>query len=148
MGRRKATYRLVVDDEVRIPPVALSSPRDDGLREDSPPVREVSEWILEQRDGLLVVNKPAGLAVHGGTGLAHGLIDRVRARDSWRDARLGHRLDRGTSGCLFIGLNRRELAHFQEQLSAGQVVKRYFALVAGETCRSARSCGHAAIPTA
>ena len=129
-GRIKAGYRLKPGDLVRIPPVRLSdSPRS------SP-----GQWIMNRLDGavlyeddrFLVLNKPSGLAVHGGSGLSHGVIEALREmRPQDRHLELVHRLDRETSGCLLIARKRSALRILHELLRTRQVQKRYLALLAG-----------------
>jgi 23S rRNA pseudouridine955/2504/2580 synthase len=129
-GRIKADYRLKPGDLVRIPPVRLSdSPRS------SP-----GQWIMNRLDGavlyeddrFLVLNKPSGLAVHGGSGLSHGVIEALREmRPQDRHLELVHRLDRETSGCLLIARKRSALRILHELLRTRQMQKRYLALLAG-----------------
>lgn len=130
-GRVKPTYRLQTGDQVRIPPVRVA---------DSPPAKRpaeallarVEQSILYEDKGLLVVNKPSGLAVHGGSGLSFGLIEALRQlRPEARFLELGHRLDRDTSGCLVIAKKRSVLRQFHELLRNNGVDKRYTALLAG-----------------
>lgn len=129
-GRIQAKYKLRVGDRVRIPPVRLAAA-------DAPAVPPGAGAPLEQRilfenDLCLVLNKPAGIAVHGGSGLSHGVIEALRAaRPGARFLELAHRLDRETSGCLVIAKRRSFLRAFHDQLRSGQVGKRYLALVQG-----------------
>jgi 23S rRNA pseudouridine955/2504/2580 synthase len=89
--------------------------------------------ILYEDEHLMVVDKPAGLAAHGGSGIAHGLIERVRAaRPNQPFLELAHRLDRDTSGLLLLAKTRRALVNLHEQLREGAVDKRYLALVKGD----------------
>lgn len=129
-GRRKPAYRLAEGDQVRLPPrhAVTGAP---PLEADDERVTAVHRRVLLERDGLLVLDKPAGEAVHAGTGVRYGLIDRVRATPRWSQAQLAHRLDRGTSGCLVFGLTRAALNHFQRRLEAHEVAKRYLLLVEG-----------------
>src|SRR5690606_31380865 len=82
-------------------------------------------------DALLVVDKPAGLAVHGGSGVSLGLIEALRASRPDPFLELVHRLDRGTSGCLLVARKRSMLRHLQKALREGQVTKTYLCLVVG-----------------
>ena len=129
--RARADYRVEAGDEVRLPPVYQAAP---GERPSVPPaVRErIEAAIVYEDDALLVVDKPAGLAVHGGSGLAFGLIEALReARPNQPFLELGHRLDRDTSGCLVIAKTRPALNAFHRQLREGGVEKHYLALVTG-----------------
>ncbi len=132
-GRRKqADYRLAADDEVRLPPV-----RDLPQAGDRPrPVSDallaiVRDAIVHEDERVLVLNKPAGLAVHGGSGLAFGAIEALRALRPDEPLELAHRLDRDTSGCLLVARTRSALRILHALLREGEVEKRYAALVAG-----------------
>ncbi|MEX2150771.1 MAG: RluA family pseudouridine synthase [Steroidobacteraceae bacterium] len=130
--RSKADYRLAASDEVRLPPV-----RD--ARAEGPPARGVPDAlqatvrgaIIHEDDRLLVLNKPAGLAVHGGSGLSFGAIEALRALRPDESLELAHRLDRDTSGCLLVARNRPALRMLHALLREGRIEKRYAALVAG-----------------
>jgi 23S rRNA pseudouridine955/2504/2580 synthase len=128
-GRVPVDYRLVTGDEVRVPPMRLAEPRPAAaplVVADMPPV-------LYEDEHLMVIDKPAGLAAHGGSGIAHGLIERVRAaRPHQPFLELAHRLDRETSGLLLLAKSRRALVDLHAQLRAGEVDKRYLALVKGD----------------
>lgn len=127
-GRRcRADDRLDAGDTVRVPPVA-------GLGGDpGPAIAPPAEFpVLFEDDALLVVDKPAGVAVHGGSGVAHGVIERLRAaRPQARFLELGHRLDRETSGVLLIAKRRAALVSLHAQLRERQADKRYLAVVRG-----------------
>jgi 23S rRNA pseudouridine955/2504/2580 synthase len=130
--RKQADYRLTADDEVRLPPVRLEpadtdAPRrlPDGLLE------SVRAAIVHEDDRLLVLDKPAGLAVHGGSGLAFGAIEALRALRPDESLELVHRLDRDTSGCLLVARTRAALRSAHALLREGEVEKHYAALVAG-----------------
>lgn len=128
-GRCPPDYRLKAGDVVRIPPVRLSNADD---RRASGPRRPPALSILFEDDDLLAVDKPAGLAVHGGSGVAWGLIESLRAsRPKARFLELVHRLDRETSGCLLVAKRRSALLALHEQLRDAEVDKRYTALVRG-----------------
>ncbi len=124
-GRAGADRKLAIGDEIRIPPLRLAE-RDPSI------APRVELPVLFEDEHLLVVDKPAGLAAHGGSGVAHGLIERIRAtRGSPAFLELAHRLDRDTSGVLLLGKSRRALVALHAQLRAGSVQKHYLALVAG-----------------
>ena len=125
-ARASVDRRLVEGDRIRVPPlrVAAAPP---------PPVRAQMPPVLFEDEHLIAVDKPAGLAAHGGSGIAHGLIEMVRAaRPNQPFLELAHRLDRETSGILLLAKTRRALLGLHEQLREGQVDKRYLALVAGD----------------
>ncbi|WP_422732653.1 23S rRNA pseudouridine(955/2504/2580) synthase RluC [Methylomarinovum tepidoasis] len=129
-GRVKAPYRLQAGDVVRLPPVQVTAvcspvaPGDWG--------RRLEARIVYEDEDLLVLDKPAGMAVHGGSGLAGGVIEALRAiRPQARFLELVHRLDRDTSGCLLIAKRRSVLRALHEQLRSGRVEKRYLALLEG-----------------
>lgn len=130
-GRARPEYRLETGDAVRLPPVRRSQP-------DAPtPLGRLAGERLEARilhedDRLVVLDKPSGIAVHGGSGLSHGVIEALRAaRPAAPFLELVHRLDRETSGCLLIAKRRSTLRSLHALLREGQVEKRYLALVKG-----------------
>ena len=131
-GRVKPEYKLQADDVIRIPPVRVSEPKDTpNPKLDK--VAELEHCILFEDDRILVINKPSGTAVHGGSGLNFGLIEGLRAlRPDAQFMELVHRLDRDTSGCIIIAKKRSALRHLHAQLRDGQMDKRYQALVAGQ----------------
>jgi 23S rRNA pseudouridine955/2504/2580 synthase len=125
-ARAAVDRRLAEGDQIRVPPLRLAAPK-------PPPVRAQMPPVLFEDEHLLAVDKPAGLAAHGGSGIAHGLIECVRAvRPNQPFLELAHRLDRETSGILLLAKSRRALLGLHEQLREGQVDKRYLALVAGD----------------
>jgi 23S rRNA pseudouridine955/2504/2580 synthase len=127
-GRIRAKYKVCAGDTVRIPPVRVST----GPKAQARPVPGLEARILFENSRCLVVNKPSGLAVHGGSGVSYGVIEAFRAaRPDAPYLELAHRLDRETSGCLVLAKRRSFLRAFQEQLREGSVVKHYLALVAG-----------------
>ena len=137
-GRVRADYRLVAGDRVRIPP--LRRPE----ASEAPVVPSYWKAQLEERlvheDGdLLVINKPSGLAVHGGSGLNYGLIECLRQmHPERRYLELVHRLDRDTSGLTMIASRPAILRELHRQLREGEVDKRYLALVVGNWPRNRR----------
>ena len=133
--RVDATYRLQQGDRVRIPPVRVAGP---ALGR-SPIARDHGFPIVFEDDALLVVNKPAGAAVHGGSGVSFGVIERLRAaRPEARRLELAHRLDRETSGLLIVAKKRSALTALHAALREGRVGKRYLVLVKGRWTRGAR----------
>ncbi|MDN3522251.1 RluA family pseudouridine synthase [Halomonas ramblicola] len=129
--RVKPDTRLVLGDVVRIPPLRLS-PRE-AVQEVSDNLRNLlaGSVLVEGRDWL-VINKPSGLAVHGGSGVKIGLIEALRqVREDLDFLELVHRLDRDTSGCLLLAKSRPALLALNASLKQQQMDKRYLALVAG-----------------
>src|SRR5206468_407474 len=123
--------RLNVGDKRRIPPIRASSPaRRDGSGPHAPVVLPP---ILFEDDAVIALDKPAGLAVHGGSGIAFGVIERLRrARPDAPFLELVHRLDRDTSGVLLVAKRRPALVGLHAQLRDGAIDKRYFVLVRGK----------------
>ncbi len=121
------TYRLQLGDQVRIPPVRVAEPQ----QRDYVPALEFP--ILHEDDALLVVNKPSGVAVHGGSGVSFGVIEQLRsARPQAKFLELVHRLDRETSGVLLLAKKRSALTGLHEQMREGKTDKRYLTLVIGK----------------
>jgi 23S rRNA pseudouridine955/2504/2580 synthase len=129
--RIKPVYKLALNDILRIAPIRVSEktePVSTGLNI----VANLEKQILFEDDRLIVINKPSGMAVHGGSGLSFGLIEALRAlRPDARMLELVHRLDRDTSGCLVVAKKRSALRHLHEQLRSKNVQKFYQALVKG-----------------
>jgi len=126
-GRTSVDYRLITGDIVRVPPLRLPDP---GQPRPVPPGECP---VVFEDDALLVVDKPAGLAVHGGSGVSFGVIEQLRAsRPEAKFLELAHRLDRDTSGLLMIGKKRSALLALHAAMRAGEGGKRYLALVQGD----------------
>ncbi len=115
-GRIKPEYRLVTGDTLRLPPVRQGEERSAiELSQNDALARSILDQILYEDEGLLVINKPAGIAVHGGSGLSFGVIEAVRyLRGSEKNLELVHRLDKDTSGCLMIAKRRSTLRAIHE----------------------------------
>lgn len=129
--RIKPEYKLQGGDVLRLPPIRQSESGQEPVFVGERLEKTLRDCVIYEDDGLLVVNKPTGLAVHGGSGLKLGLIEALRqVRD---DARLElvHRLDRDTSGCLLIAKKRSALRQLHAALLEGGVDKRYLALAVG-----------------
>ncbi len=131
-GRRaKPDYRIQAGDRVRLPPLQRAA----TIEPTAPPaglMGEIAGRILYEDDHLLAVNKPAGLAVHAGTGVSYGLIDVLRAlRPHFPELNLVHRLDRGTSGCLVVAKTRADLLMLNRAFADRACGKVYMALTAG-----------------
>ena len=124
--RVAATYRLREADSIRIPPMRISAPAKMKAKPEEFPV------IFED-EGLIIIDKPAGTAVHGGSGVSYGVIESLRAaRPDAQMLELVHRLDRDTSGLLLIAKKRSVLTGMHEQMREGTIFKRYLALVLGK----------------
>ncbi|MCU7905424.1 MAG: 23S rRNA pseudouridine(955/2504/2580) synthase RluC [Candidatus Thiodiazotropha sp. (ex Epidulcina cf. delphinae)] len=130
-GRIKADYKLQAGDSIRIPPVRT------GPQESAPRLSEqlrssLEKAVVYEDERLLVLNKPSGMAVHGGSGVSVGIIEALRElRPEQRQLELVHRLDRDTSGCLMISKRRSSLRRLHELMRENRVDKRYLALLAG-----------------
>ena len=123
-------YRLSIGDRVRVPPTRLARPATPPRN--AGPSRFIGA-VLYEDDALLALDKPAGIAVHGGSGISLGVVEQLRRdRPQSRFLELVHRLDRDTSGVLLLAKKRSALTRLHEQLRAGQVQKVYFALVHGK----------------
>ncbi len=131
-GRVAVSYRLQVGDEVRIPPVRVAAPAETPVLRLPPGVNKLVPRILYRDEFLIALNKPAGMAVHGGSGISRGVIEQMRLElPECRTMELVHRLDRETSGVLLIALKRRALVGMHEAMRAGKIQKRYLTMVAG-----------------
>lgn len=131
--RVKPEYKLEEGDELRIPPVRVSEKEDKPVSAKLEKVAALADCILFEDDYLIVLNKPSGTAVHGGSGLSFGVIEGLRAlRPEARFLELVHRLDRETSGILLIAKKRSALRALHEQLRLKTMQKDYLALVRGE----------------
>ncbi len=129
-ARVKPTYRLCAGDRVRVPPVRtgrppVAPPRQRRLE------ASLRQCVLFEDDGLLILDKPAGLAVHGGSGVSLGLIEALRAGRSERFLELAHRLDRETSGCLIVAKSRSALRALHSLQRERRIGKHYDLLVSG-----------------
>lgn len=130
-GRIKPEYKLQAGDVVRVPPLRLPE-RDEPVPLAQSLLERLEAAIVYEDKALIVLNKPAGIAVHGGSGLNYGVIEAFRQlRPDAKDIELVHRLDRDTSGLLMIAKKRSMLRHLHEALRGDGVDKRYMALVRG-----------------
>ncbi len=131
-GRIKPEYRLKAGDVVRLPPLRLAEARPDADRPAAGAVRDLGARIVHEEGGLLVINKPAGLAVHGGSGVAWGVVEAMRVlRPEAPFLELVHRLDRDTSGLLMLAEKRSVLRELHALLREGRMEKVYVALLTG-----------------
>lgn len=130
-SRTRPEYRLQSGDQVRIPPVRVSAEK--TVRPAGGALQRLADAIVYEDERLLVLDKPSGMAVHGGSGLSFGVIEALRAlRPDAPFLELVHRLDRDTSGCLLVAKRRSELRTLHELLRAGRVEKRYLLLALGD----------------
>jgi 23S rRNA pseudouridine955/2504/2580 synthase len=126
-GRVQQTYRLQPGDEVRIPPLRIAA----ATRQAPPPAGTPLPVVFED-EALMIIDKPSGKAVHGGSGVSYGVIEQLRVqRPALRMLELAHRLDRETSGLLIIAKKRSALTALHDMMREGRVEKRYLTLVPG-----------------
>lgn len=132
-GRAKPEYKLQAEDMVRVPPVRVAEKNEPPVSTKLNKVAELEAQILYEDEVMLVLNKPSGIAVHGGSGLSFGVIEALRAlRPDARFLELVHRIDRDTSGILLVAKKRSALRSLHEQLREKIVQKTYLALVRGQ----------------
>ncbi|MGH8496036.1 MAG: RluA family pseudouridine synthase [Gammaproteobacteria bacterium] len=131
-GRAKPDRRVKSGDRIRLPPLRRAV-RAAGEKEAAAPGRWLDRRILHEDTRLIVIDKPPGMAVHGGSGISHGVIEALRAaRGDLARLELVHRLDKETSGCLMLAKRRSLLRELHAMLRDGAIEKRYLALVAGD----------------
>lgn len=130
--RIKPEYKLNIGDEVRIPPIRVAEKATPEISTKLNKVAELEKAIIYEDEMILAINKPSGIAVHGGSGLSFGVIEGLRAlRPEAKFLELVHRIDRETSGVLLIAKKRSALKALHEQLHLKQMQKNYLALVKG-----------------
>jgi 23S rRNA pseudouridine955/2504/2580 synthase len=129
-GRAKPATRLETGDVVRIPPASIR----ENKSGDIPPavLQLLNRSICYEGHGVMVIDKPAGMAVHGGSGLSWGVVDVVRKMRPGMNVDLVHRLDRETSGCLLLALDGDALRELNTQIQNNQIEKRYLCLLDGQ----------------
>lgn len=129
--RVDATYRVQAGDRIRVPPVRTASAVEESPAR-APMVSSLEQRILFEDEYLLVLDKPAGMAVHGGSGVARGVIEEMRlSRPRLKFLELVHRLDRATSGVLMLAKKRAALVELHASIRSGRVRKEYAVLVLG-----------------
>jgi len=133
--RVKQDYRLHGGDQIRIPP--LFQIISDRISPTQKAMELLEKCVLYEDEDLLIINKPSGMASHGGSGVNFGVIETIRASRNLKGLRgenleLVHRLDKGTSGCLIIAKKRSTLRNLHEMLRAGKINKKYLLLVKGK----------------
>ena len=136
-GRAQAATRLATGDVIRLPPLQLAAASPAPVIGEAL-ARSLPPRILYREGGLILLDKPAGLAVHGGSGLQYGVIEALRQALDRPDLELIHRLDRETSGLLMIAEKRSTLRLLQEYLREGKIRKTYQALAKGHWDKSVR----------
>lgn len=130
-GRCKPDNKLSIGDVVRIPPFEVEL-EDKPLHVGDQTLEKVKQAIIYENNEFMIINKPSGLAVHGGSGLKFGLIEALRQIfPDLKQMELVHRLDRDTSGCILVAKKRSALREFHRMLRDGEMDKRYWALVDG-----------------
>jgi 23S rRNA pseudouridine955/2504/2580 synthase len=128
--RVDAQYRVLAGDEVRLPPVRIEPSSEPG-RPSSSLQELIERAVIFQDKHLLVIDKPAGVAVHGGSGMSHGVIEALRASRPRETLELVHRLDRDTSGCLAVARDRATLTSLHALIRGSGMHKTYLGLVSG-----------------
>lgn len=129
-GRVDATHRLQIGEVVRIPPVRTAAP--EKAPSSAPVAARLAASVIYEDDAMLALDKPAGMAVHGGSGISRGVIEQLRLeRPQAKFLELAHRLDRETSGVLLIGKKRSALVVLHDMMRANNMRKRYTILVKG-----------------
>ena len=135
-GRRAGPeVRLTANDRVRVPPLWEQAEQGAGRVQRGPPaamVDAVARAVVQETDRLLVLDKPAGIAVHGGSGISFGVIEALRALKPGEPLELVHRLDRDTSGCLLVARDAATLRTVHALLREGECEKRYLVVVRGK----------------
>ena len=132
-GRIKAVYKLKTNDLIRIPPIRIAERADTSNISKLDRVRTLEDAIIFETNQYLVLNKPSGIAVHGGSGQSFGVIEALRSlRPKEKFLELVHRIDKDTSGCLLVAKRRSFLVHFQNQLRHRKMNKEYVAIVSGD----------------
>lgn len=131
-GRVDAAYRVASGDRIRVPPIRIASRPGPAGGGGKGLGQQLGQTVLYEDDSLLVINKPAGFAVHGGSGISRGVIEQLRLeRPTVAFLELAHRLDRETSGVLILCKKRSALTALHQAMREGQIDKRYLALVQG-----------------
>jgi len=125
--RVDASYKLNLGDELRIPPIRIASKEETMLN-----IPSAIFPILYEDDYYLIINKPEGVACHGGSGVSFGVIEQLRQNLQYKFLELAHRLDRDTSGVLILAKKRISLVKLQELMKEGKTLKQYLALVEGK----------------
>ena len=131
---------IISIERLRIPPVRIDSRNESLIGEAT--INRIRRAIIYEDEELLVLNKPAGVAAHGGSGIRHGIIEILRQTRSDLTFELVHRLDRDTSGCMMVAKTRQMLLGLHAAFREARVKKRYDAVVAGDWPQGLRSVRH------
>ncbi|MDE2388155.1 MAG: RluA family pseudouridine synthase [Betaproteobacteria bacterium] len=127
-----ASYRLQTGDMIRIPPVKVTE-KNPSRQITNTPVNFFAFTVLYEDDAILVIDKPGGMAVHGGSGINFGVIEQLRVQNpTWKFLELVHRLDRETSGVLLLAKKRSALVELHRQIREGLMEKHYLTMVKGK----------------
>ncbi|ENW97086.1 RluA family pseudouridine synthase [Acinetobacter sp. NIPH 298] len=130
--RVKAETRLVIGDQIRVAPIRYEQKDESDVPVSDGVAQSLLSRVVYEDEGLLVVNKPSGIAVHGGSGVAYGLIEALRAATGKKYLELIHRIDRDTSGLVMISKKRSTLKLLQDLLREHKIQKTYTAIVKGQ----------------
>ena len=135
--RCKAQTKISLGDEIRLPPYLESEKRDNNFKNLPPKIEKlIKNAIIFDDDDFIVINKPEGISVHGGSGQKFSLIDGVRGIYSSNDIDLCHRLDKETSGCIVLSKNKLFLKYFNGLLRTKKITKTYLAIICGKLKKS------------
>ena len=135
--RCKAKTKISLGDEIRLPPYLESEKRDNNFKNLPAKIEKlIKNAIIFDDDDFIVINKPEGISVHGGSGQKFSLIDGVRSIYSSNDIDLCHRLDKETSGCIVLSKNKLFLKHFNGLLRTKKITKTYLAIICGKLKKS------------
>ncbi len=130
-SRKKPSYKLVSGDQVRVPPIKVSTRENKFVPTNI--IALLRDSIVEENDDYIVLNKPEGIASHGGSGISTGVIETIRNfGKAYRNAKLVHRLDKDTSGCQIIAKNNKFLRRCNKLISERKVKKTYQAIIHGK----------------
>ena len=141
--RCKPDYKLNIGDLVRVPPVRIEQNHDPKTYIPPGLIESIENAILFENKHLMVIDKPAGLAVHSGSGISFGAIDIMRRIRPDTEIELVHRLDRDTSGCLLLAKHRQSLLEFQRRLQDNSIKKHYMGVVKGQWPEHKTEISHA-----
>ncbi|MBS0299907.1 MAG: RluA family pseudouridine synthase [Proteobacteria bacterium] len=132
-GKRiDASYRLQAGDIIRIPPVKVAE-KSASRQVSNNPVNFFAFSVVHEDDAVLAIDKPGGMAVHGGSGIGFGVIEQLRAQNpTWKFLELVHRLDRETSGVLLLAKKRSALVELHRQIREGLMEKHYLTMIKGK----------------
>tara|TARA_Y100001936_G_scaffold200824_1_gene202833 strand:- start:6054 stop:6971 length:918 start_codon:yes stop_codon:yes gene_type:complete len=125
-GRKQVSYRIVKDDIIRIPPYLI---KDERISQEI--LQDPNSFVEYENEKFLLINKPSGIAVHSGTNQKFDFLTSLRSVSQNKELSLVHRLDKSTSGCLLVSKNYKSASYLGKQFLAGNVKKKYYALLLG-----------------